>query len=173
VSKRRFWGWGVEDAGPSPEQHRKLARTVAERFDTGELTITEPPTVDELSLRAPRVEPPAALAPLCTDDPEERAGHTYGKSFRDVWRALHRDFSSPPDLVALPRDEHDVSALLDWCADANIAAIPYGGGSSVVGGVECDVGDDYRGAVSIDLRHLDRVVEVDRTSRAARIQAGV
>ncbi len=51
--------------------------------------------------------------------------------------------------------------------------MPYGGGSSVVGGVECDVGDDYRGAVTIDLRALDRVLEVDRVSRAARIQAGV
>ena len=90
-----------------------------------------------------------------------------------MWRALHRDFSHPPDLVAIPRDEDDVVALLDWCSDAGVAAIPYGGGSSVVGGVECDVGDDYRGAVSIDLRALDRVLEVDRVSRAARIQAGV
>jgi alkyldihydroxyacetonephosphate synthase len=173
VSRRRFWGWGVEGGGPNPEQHRKLARTVAERFGTGDLTITEAPTVDELDLRAPRVRAPGALAHLCTDDPEERAGHTYGKSFRDIWRALQRDFTQPPDLVALPRDERDVTALLDWCSDAQVAAIPYGGGSSVVGGVECDVGDHYRGVVSIDLRHLDRVVEVDRTSRAARIEAGV
>ena len=64
-------------------------------------------------------------------------------------------------------------ALLDWCGEAGIAAIPYGGGSSVVGGVEPDVGDGYAGAVSIDLRRLDRVLEIDRTSRAARIQAGV
>ncbi len=69
--------------------------------------------------------------------------------------------------------EADIVALLDWCSDQRIAAIPYGGGSSVVGGVECDVGDDYRGAVSIDMRALDRVLEIDRVSRAARIQAGV
>jgi alkyldihydroxyacetonephosphate synthase len=170
---RRFWGWGVEGAGPNSEQHRKLAATVASRFGADDLTIIAPPTIDELELRAPRVAPPASLAALCTTDPAERAGHTYGKSFRDVWRALHRDFSHPPDFVALPRDEHDVAALLDWCTDAEIAAIPYGGGSSVVGGVECAVGDDYAGVVSIDLRHLDRVVEIDRQSRAARIQAGV
>src|SRR5262249_60465401 len=65
-----------------------------------------------------------------------------------------------------------VVALLDWCADAGAAAIPYGGGSSVVGGVECDVGDAYRGVVTIDLRRLGRVVDIDRTSRAARIEAG-
>src|SRR5437763_933325 len=55
---------------------------------------------------------------------------------------------------------------------ARVAAVPYGGGSSVVGGVECDVGDAYAGAASIDLSRLDRVLEIDRESRAARIQAG-
>jgi alkyldihydroxyacetonephosphate synthase len=62
--------------------------------------------------------------------------------------------------------------VLDWCSDAGVAAIPFGGGSSVVGGVEPDVGDGYRGVISVDLRHLQGVLEVDRTSRAARIAAG-
>jgi len=172
-ARRRFWGWGVDGAGPTAEQQRKLGTTLAARFGVEPREPIAPPTLDELDLPRPRVAAPGALASLCTDDPYERAGHTYGKSFRDVWRALHRDFSNPPDLVAVPRDEDDIAALLDWCSEERIAAVPYGGGSSVVGGVECDVGDDYRGAVSIDLRALDRVVEVDRTSRAARIQAGV
>jgi len=171
-SGRRFWGWGVDDAGPTPAQQRKLGENVAARFGTEAREPIPPPTIDEIELPAPRVAAPGALAAMCTDDPRERAGHTYGKSFRDVWRGLHRDFSHPPDLVAIPRDEADVTALLDWCADTGVAAVPYGGGSSVVGGIECDVGDAYRGAVSIDLRALDRVIEIDRVSRAARIQAG-
>src|SRR5207253_498383 len=74
---------------------------------------------------------------------------------------------------AFPRDEADVVALLDWCADANAAAIPYGGGSSVVGGVEAGlVADTYAGVVTIDLTALDRVVDIDRVSRAALIQGG-
>jgi alkyldihydroxyacetonephosphate synthase len=150
-----------------------MAGTVAQRFGLPAPTPVAPPTIDEIDLPAPRVRPPASLAALCTDDPEERAGHTYGKSFRDIWRGLHRDFSHPPDVVALPRDEADVTALLDWCSTNSIAAIPYGGGSSVVGGVECNIGDEYGGVVSIDMRNLDQVVEIDRTSRAARIQAGV
>jgi alkyldihydroxyacetonephosphate synthase len=170
---RRFWGWGVEGAGPDAAQQAKLGARVAQRFGATLPAPVVPPTLDELDLRAPRVQAPDTLAHLCTTDRFERAGHTYGKSFRDVWRGLHRDFSCPPDLVAVPRDEADVIALLDWCTDANIAAVPYGGGSSVVGGVECDVDDDYRGAVSIDLRALDRVLEVERESRAARIQAGI
>ena len=173
MAQRRFWGWGVEEHGLTPEQQHKLAARVAGRFGTTVGTPLVPPQVEELDLPAPRVAPPTALAGLCTDDPSERAGHTYGKSFRDVWRALHRDFSTPPDLVAVPRTEDDIIALLDWCTDEDVAAIPYGGGSSVVGGVECDVDESYRGAVSIDLRSFDRVLEVDGTSRAARIQAGV
>jgi alkyldihydroxyacetonephosphate synthase len=62
--------------------------------------------------------------------------------------------------------------VLSWCADAGAAAIPYGGGTSVVGGVEPRTGDGYAGAVSLDLGALDRVLEVDPVSRAARIQAG-
>src|SRR5204862_300162 len=87
--------------------------------------------------------------------------------------ALRRDFAHPPDVVAFPRTEDEVTAVLDWCTGANAAVIPYGGGSSVVGGVEPAVGARYAGAVSLDLSRLDRVLEVDRTSRAARIQAGV
>ncbi|MCU1464838.1 MAG: Alkyldihydroxyacetonephosphate synthase, partial [Actinomycetia bacterium] len=170
---RRFWGWGVEGEGPTTAQQRKLGETLTARFGGETPDPILPPTIDEIDLRAPRIAPPAALASVCTDDPFERAAHTYGKSFRDVWRALHRDFSCPPDLVAVPRTEADIVALLDWCSDQRIAAVPYGGGSSVVGGVECDVGDEYRGAVSIDMRALDRVLEIDRVSRAARIQAGV
>jgi alkyldihydroxyacetonephosphate synthase len=171
--RRKFWGWGYEGEGPTRVQQESMAETLAALFGVDELTVAEPPTIDELDLPEPRLAPPDSLAPLCTTDPDERAGHTYGKSFRDVVRAFRRDFAHPPDVVALPRDEADVVALLDWCTDAHAAAVPYGGGSSVVGGVECDVGDDYSGVVSIDLRRLDRVVEVDRASRAARIEAGV
>lgn len=88
-------------------------------------------------------------------------------------RGFRGAFPSPPDFVARPRDEAEVAAILDWCADAGAVAIPYGGGSSVVGGVESGVGDAHAGAVSLDLGRLDRVLEIDRTSRAARIQAGV
>ena len=88
-------------------------------------------------------------------------------------RAFARDFANAPDLVALPQSEADVAAVLDWASQAKVAVIPFGGGSSVVGGVEPAVGDGYAGAVSLDLRHLDRVLEVDATSRAARIQGGI
>ena len=170
--RRKFWGWGYEGEGPTPEQQQKIAALLAGRFGIAPPLVQAPPRLEELDLRAPRLAAPPALAELCSTAPLDRAGHTYGKSFRDVVRAFARDFSNPPDLVAYPRSEADVVALLDWASAARIAALPYGGGSSVVGGVEPPRGGDYRGALSIDLARLDRVLDVDRASRAARIQAG-
>ncbi len=171
--RRKFWGWGWEDGGPTAEQQQRLAQLLAARFGLDSIVIEPPPRLEEIQLRQPRIAPPPSLATLCSVEPYERAAHTYGKSFRDVVRALQRSFPNPPDLVAFPEREEHVVALLDWCTRARVAAVPYGGGSSVVGGVEPPHNDDYRATLSIDLRALSRVVEVDRTSRAARIQAGV
>jgi alkyldihydroxyacetonephosphate synthase len=171
--RRKFWGWGWEDGGPTPEQEAGIARTLAERFGARELLA--PPRVEEIALAPPRVTPPAALAGIVSSDPYHRLSHTYGKGFRDVVRALRRDFAAAPDLVAFPGDEREVAALLDWASGARVAVIPYGGGSSVVGGVEARAADcaGFAAALSLDLGRLDRVVEIDRASRAARIQGGV
>lgn len=169
--RRSWWGWGWEDRALTDDQTAKLAASLAERFGLA-LTARPAPRLEALSLRHPRVAPPAALAPLCSTSTADRAGHTYGKSYRDVVRGSYGDLPQPPDVVAFPRTEADVVALLDWCSESRVAAIPYGGGSSVVGGVEAAVGDDVAGVVSIDLTRLDRVLEVDPVSRAARIQAG-
>jgi alkyldihydroxyacetonephosphate synthase len=169
----KFWGWGYEDQGPNPEQQKRMAERMAARFGLSGLEILAPPKIEELDLRAPRISPPDSLEAICSIDAYDRAAHTYGKSFRDKVRAFRRDFRNPPDFVAFPRNEQDVVRVLDWCDSSNVAASPYGGGSSVVGGLEAPMGGGYAGAISIDLRNLDRVLEVDRTSRAARIQAGV
>ena len=169
----KFWGWGYEDEGPNAEQQERIAALLAARFGLAEVRVEAPPRIEEIRLRPPRLTPPASLASICSRETFDRAAHSYGKAFRDVVRALRREYPSPPDVVAFPRSEADIAALLEWCDGAGAAAIPYGGGSSVVGGVEPRFGDALPGVVSIDLRHLDRVVEVDRASRAARIQAGV
>ena len=171
--RRKFWGWGYEDQHPTDQQQKHLAERIAGRFGLAPLTITPPPRESELHLRAPRVKPPDALAAICSTSVYDRAGHSYGRGYRDVVRAFRRHYPNPFDVVAFPRDERELTAVLEWCDGARIALTPYGGGSSVVGGVEPPTDDDWRGAVSIDLGRLDRVIEVDKVSRAARIQAGV
>ncbi|HEY2602216.1 MAG TPA: FAD-binding oxidoreductase [Thermoleophilaceae bacterium] len=172
IRRRKHWGWGYEDQQPSPEEVSAAAAGIRSHLGFEPLEAEEPVPLSAVELAPPRLEPPAALAELCSADPHERASHAYGRSYRDIVRAFRGRFDHPPDLVARPADEDDLRRLLEWCADARAAAIPYGGGTSVVGGVEPAVGDGYAGAVSIDLTRLDRVLEVDEVSRAARIQAG-
>lgn len=169
-ARRSFWAWGLESDEPTEEQRRETAARLSQRWGR-EITAPPVPRIEDISLRKPRIQPPGALAGFCTLEAHDRAGHSYGKSYRDTVRAVNGDFPNPPDVVAYPRDESEVVAALEWADGANAIAIPYGGGSSVVAGVEPPGGD--RPVVSIDLRELDQVLEVDATSRAARIQAGV
>ena len=168
--RRSWWGWGWEDAAVGGREAEALRRTMAGfGFEPED---HDPPSIADLDLRAPCVTPPAALASICTTDPWERAAHTHGKAYRDVARNLLGRLDEPPDVVARPTTEAEVVDLLEWCSDGGIAAIAYGGGSSVVGGIEARLGQTYPGAVSIDLTGLDRVLEVEPTSRTARIQGG-
>ncbi len=170
--RRKFWGWGLEGDGLAVSEIEQLGAAFAGHFGIDGMRVKEPPRVDELHLRAPRLAPPASLEAAFSTDPYDRAAHTYGRSFRDLVRAFRRDYAHAPDLVAFPRGEGELVSVLEWCSEAGAAAIPFGGGSSVVGGVEPDVGGGYHGAVSVDLRHLQGVLDVDRTSGAARIAGG-
>ena len=169
----KFWGWGLEGSGLTPAEERRLFGFYAQRLGFRDVERRAPPRADEIVLRAPRLRAPASLAGICAEEPYERLARSYGKSFPDAVRAFARDFNNPPDLVAKPRSEQDVVAVLAWAAETGAAVIPFGGGSSVVGGVEPAVGDGFAGTISLDLRGLDRVLEVDRASRAARVQGGM
>ncbi len=167
---RSWWGWGTDDEALTAGEVAKLVERARALAPDHDFSDHPPPDPESLDLAPPRVAPPATLAPLCSTDATDRAGHAHGKAFRDVVRNLRGELDHVPDLVARPRTEQDVVALLDWCSTDGIAAIPYGGGSSVVGGIE----PRFDGpAVTIDLGHLDQVLEIDRTSRAAHVQAGV
>ncbi len=170
--RRKHWGWGYEDEQPSAADVRASAAGLAAHLELGEVEVEDPVALEAVALAAPRIAPPAELAEICASDVFVRASHAYGKSYADVVRGFRGHFEDPPDFVAAPRDERDVERVLEWCAAARVAAIPYGGGTSVVGGVQPSVDPSYNGAISIDLRGLDRVLEVDPVSRSARIQAG-
>ena len=170
--RRNHWGWGYEDERPAPADERALAAFAAEHLGYGSADLEEPVALDRLALPAPRIQAPPDLRELCLTDDHARASHAMGKGYRDIVRGFRGRFDHVPDVVARPGDEHDVERVLEWCAGAEVACIPYGGGSSVVGGVEPRVGDRYAAVVSLDLGRLDRVLEVDPVSRAARIQAG-
>jgi alkyldihydroxyacetonephosphate synthase len=128
--------------------------------------------VEEFALPAPRLRPPSSLQASFSSSAYDRLVHSFGKSYADCVRMWQRSVPQPPDWVAFPDDEQGVADVLDWASRENVAVIPFGGGTSVCGGVEPAVGSDYAAAISLDLERLNRVIEVDRVSRAARIQAG-
>src|SRR5690606_39011409 len=100
------------------------------------------------------------------DDKHQRTVHALGKAYRDIVRGFYGRFDNPPDLVAFPEDEAGVAEVLDRAAGWGAAVIPFGGGTSVCGGVEPRFDD--RPVVSLDLTRMNRLLEVDQTSLAAR-----
>jgi alkyldihydroxyacetonephosphate synthase len=171
MTERRLkhWGWGYEDQAPQRNELEQAAAGIAERFGFGG-EIEEPVPFEAVELREPRLRPPSAFGDLFSDDRYERVAHALGKAYRDVVRGFRGEFENPPDLVAFPKDESEIEVVLEWAEAEGAAVVPFGGGTSVVGGVEARLGE--RPVVSLDLRWLDRVLEVDAESLAARIQAG-
>ena len=167
---RRFWGWGLADAALDAREQaivRAMLWSVGTAFEERPV-----PQVGEFSLPAPKVAPPASLAAQFSALPLDRLNHCGGKSYADLARMWMRTPPATPDWVAFPESEQAIVDILDWAQAANVAVIPYGGGSSVCGGVEPAVGSGFAGAVSLDMERLNRVLEVDPVSRAARIQGG-
>jgi alkyldihydroxyacetonephosphate synthase len=177
VRVRSHWAWGFEDQALAPPARAALSAQVGALLGVAVGERHQP-----LSLERANVAParggldrdlPPSLAPFATSDREVRARHTYGRGFADQWRGLHGDFAAAPDLVARPRDEAEIERVLAWAAGSGAWVVPWGGGTSVVGGVEAVGGRDQAAAIVVlDLGAMDRVLEVDPVSRAARIQAG-
>lgn len=175
MAKRlKYWGWGFEGEGLTTGGRDALLSALADGFgvrgrDPG--SGRQPP-IDQIELRAPRLDPPAGLASICTQEPYERILHSFGQSQPDSIRIFAGDFGHAPDAVAYPRREAEAAALMEWAGERGAALIPYGGGTSVAGGVTPDIGEEFSGVVSLDMSRMNRVLEVDPISKAARIQGG-
>ena len=107
-----------------------------------------------------------------SDADAARVQHTRGYSTPDILRLRAGDADDAPDLVVYPGDHEEVVAILRLCSERRIAVVPFTGGTSVVGGLTPDRAG-FAGVISLDLRRLDRVVEIDEISRTATLQAGL
>jgi alkyldihydroxyacetonephosphate synthase len=167
---RSFWTWGYRSDEPTAEARRKAADAVARRLNRP-VTVPPIPRIEDIALRPSRLRIPDALSGWVTDRHDERIHHTYGGHPLELLAALRGRFDHPPDAVAHPRTDDELEATLAWCDANGHAAIPFGGATSVVWGVR--VPEHATTAVTIDMDRFHRVLEVDETSRAAHIQAGV
>ncbi len=168
----KWWGWG--DPAIEPELDGEALATLRERV--GEL---EPwPLAAELDrFELPGAESlPQALVDAVGADAvftatEDRVRHATGCGYADLARLRGGQLEAAPDAVLLPGDAGVVRRVLEICAAEGIAVVPFGGGTSVVGGIEPLRGPHGR-LVSLDLARL-REVEVDRRSLTARLGAGL
>jgi alkyldihydroxyacetonephosphate synthase len=168
----KWWGWG--DPSVEPSLDSEALGVLRERI--GEL---EPwPLVRVLEdFELPAAEPlPRAVidavgeASVFTDD-EDRLRHATGCGYADLARLRNGSLPAAPDAVVVPADAEALRRTIDACAAAGVAIVPFGGGTSVVGGVEPVRGDHGR-LVSLDLGAL-REVSVDRRALTATLGAGL
>jgi alkyldihydroxyacetonephosphate synthase len=105
-------------------------------------------------------------------DREARVRHTRGKSTPDLLRLRSGEAEDAPDLVLLPGSHEEVLEVLRTCSRRRIAVVPFGGGTSVVGGLQPRT-EGFAGVVALDLRRLNALLELDEESRLARLEPGL
>ena len=171
--RMKYWGWGYEDEPDTPEHLvHNMEAYFSKFFGVSGFNTQVVPPVADAKLRKHRLNIPERLKAFCTLAHDERARHAVGRSFLDYVDIFENRYANPPDVVAFVRDENDILDVMDWAVGVNAAVIPFGGGTSVTGGVEPDVGDSYDAVITIDTTLLNQVLEIDDVSRCARIQAG-
>jgi alkyldihydroxyacetonephosphate synthase len=175
----KWWGWGEEDVSFTHDDKPELAPFIhrAIGLDVSSATSSRV-AFDELSIAEPSLSPElrAALEAILdgewiSTNPLDRVRHARGKSLRDLVRQRTGDLGRLPDVVLRPGSEADVTAILGAALDHDAVLIPFGGGTSISGSLEAPV-SERRSTISMDLGRLDRVLEIDETSRLARVQAG-
>jgi alkyldihydroxyacetonephosphate synthase len=169
----RWWGWGVD--GQAMELPQVSAAALREELAVEAGAGARPVALEEVRLPEPSL-PESLVSALggveLRQDREARVTHAVGKSYPDLVRIRSGDGSSAPDAVLAPASVEELQAALKACADASVAVTPFGGGSSVVGGVE-PVRDGFAAAVSLDLGKLDKVRDVDRESLTVTFDPGL
>ncbi|HEY1955707.1 MAG TPA: FAD-binding oxidoreductase [Polyangiaceae bacterium] len=167
---RSFWHWGFEEDFPDEAARAALAGQAAFMIPSLGAPRPEPlPTLASVKLQNARIAIPPALAARATSAVHDRVMHAGGKGYRDIVRAFRGEFPCAPDVVVYAESEEDLAAAFELCAREGAALVPFGGGTSVTAGVTYD---GEKPVVCVDLGRMRRVVEVDSTSRLARIQGG-
>jgi alkyldihydroxyacetonephosphate synthase len=172
----RWWGWGDPGHGPALSAHTlELLRETVGVSDT-----PRPP----VALNAVRLPPTrlhrdalAALAGIVgagavRDDHQERVAHAAGKGYVDLVRMRAGTPAGAPDAVVLPANHEQLRAVLELCASRELAVVPFGGGTSVVGGVE-PLSGEHAAVIALDTRRIAQIAELDLRSRIVTVGAGM
>lgn len=174
--RMRWWGWGVD--GHDAPLPRPAAALLRDELGVGGARAA-PVALGQVALDEPKLGA-AAKTQLATaaggdeyvrDDHPTRVAHAAGRSYPDLIRLRAGRDLAAPDAVVYPGDHEQVAAVLAVCAQQQIAVIPFGGGTSVVGGVEATRGP-FAAAISLDLARLTGLHALDAHSQLATFGAG-
>jgi alkyldihydroxyacetonephosphate synthase len=167
----KWWGWGA--AEKRIELSEGAVSLLAEL--TGGAREAPAPALEEVRLPAATPLPAAVTEAVGAEGvfaaPEDRIRHATGQSYPDLVRRRSGRLDEAPDAVLAPSDEASLRAVIEACASAGVAVVPFGGGTSVVGGVE-PLRGRFDAVVSLDLTRL-RHATIDRRSLTARLGPGL
>jgi alkyldihydroxyacetonephosphate synthase len=180
MAEMKWWGWGLEGAEFTHTDMPGLAPFIERVLGLDVRRVTAPPPSfaslcipDSMLPAALRSELEQTLGPdHVSMDELDRVVHGRGKSLRDLIRQRRGDLPRVPDVVVRPANEEQVAAVLRSAVTQDAVVIPFGGGSSISGSLE-PAPAQTRPVISVDLSRLGAVLEVDRLSGLARVQAGV
>jgi alkyldihydroxyacetonephosphate synthase len=172
----RWWGWGdpSHPAGLPPHALPFLQDVLGTRG-----RARPPVALEHVKLSAPALEQ-QTLARLreivgsenVREDHSERVVHAAGKGYPDLIRLRAGEPEEAPDAVVLPGSHEEVRAVLALCVRASVAVVPFGGGTSVVGGV-APLRGAHDGVLALDMRRLGAILGLDRESLTVAVQGGV
>jgi alkyldihydroxyacetonephosphate synthase len=170
-----FWGWGEPGAGPSLPEH--AAAFLRDELGVSGDVVERPVALEDVRLREPALDPSVRrrleeITGAVRDDREARVLRCRGKSYLDLLAQRAGDCEHAPDAAVAPADHDQVLAVLQTCAEAGVAVVPFGGGTSVVGGIEPERGP-FETLISLDLGRMDGLLDVDTLSLTATLAPGV
>jgi alkyldihydroxyacetonephosphate synthase len=172
----RWWGWGDPQRPPGLNEH-----TLALLRETVGVASTPRPPVALQAVKLPQTRLPerakTALEEIAGQDGvrydhSERVTHAAGKGYVDLVRMRAGEPQGAPDAVVLPDGHEQLRAVLEVCAKNGLAVVPFGGGTSVVGGVE-PLRGEHEAVIALDMRRIGGIGELDRESRIVTAGAGL
>src|SRR4051812_12857491 len=166
--------WGDPDrAADLPETARGLVELVFPLTDQ-RVDVAAPVALPANALPEAALRDLAAVVGaehVATDDRTRRL-RTRGKSTPDLLRARAGDLGDAPDAVVRPGTHEEVAAVLDLAVEHHVAVVPFGGGTSVTGGLVARR-EGFAGVLSLDLARMDRMLAVDHVSMTATLEPGL
>ena len=178
--RHKWWGWGPDGIEYDMDARPGLWPWIRQIGEFGDDPDLRPP-VDVSEIRLPPSRHTERLSSALRlivgdanvrDDDDDRLVHCYGRSYRDVARLRAGIVERAPDVVVYPGGHDDVVRIVELATEHGAALVPFGGGTNVAGCVE-PTAHDPRPTITLDMRRMNRLLEVDAESRTADLEPGM